>query len=318
MIIVSLSGDGDYTSIQEAINSITDKTSRMIFIKKGIYREKLHLTKSNLTFIGEDETKTIITFDDYAKKELENGTTMQTFRSYSTFIHGNHLTFMNLTFENTAGKGSEVGQAIASYVDGDCIHFKNCRFLGHQDTLFTAPLPPSPVIPGSFIGPGEHLPKIVGRHYYENCYIEGDIDFIFGGATSYFESCTVFSKDVPNYSYITAASTPSDEKYGYVFHQCKLVGSAHEQSVFLGRPWREFAHVVYLNCFLGPHIHEAGWNDWDKPHQSLKFYEFQNIGPGADRSKRVDFCKELSIKESSLYTKEQVLRDWKPYKKHPS
>lgn len=317
MIIVSLEGDGNYTSIQEAINSITNTTSRIIFIKNGIYREKLHLMKSNLTLIGEDEMKTVITFDDYAKKELEDGTTMQTFRSYSTFIHGNHLTFMNLTFENNAGKGSEVGQGIASYVDGDCIHFKNCRFIGHQDTLFTAPLPPAPVIPGSFIGPGEHLPKTVGRHYYENCYIQGDIDFIFGSATAYFEKCTLYSNSTSQYSYITAASTPSNESYGYVFHQCQLIGDANKNSVFLGRPWREFAHVVYLNCYLGPHIHEAGWDDWNKPHDSLKFYEFQNTGPGSNRYKRVTFCKELSPKQASHYTKEKILKDFKPYKKHP-
>lgn len=180
MLIVALDGSGDFQSIQAAIDSLKGKDPTTIFIKRGVYHEKLYLNHSHVTFIGEDAESTVITFDDYAKKVLADGTLLQTFRSYTMFIHGNHLTFSNLTFENKSGKGKDVGQAIALYVDGDCIHFKDCCFLGNQDTLFTAPLPSTPVIPGSFIGPGEYFPRKVGRHYYERCYLQGDIDFIFG------------------------------------------------------------------------------------------------------------------------------------------
>lgn len=313
MITVSLDGNGDFQSIQAAINALEKNKPMTILIKPGTYYEKLHLEHSNLTIIGENPKTTIITFDDYAKKRLSDQTLTQTFRSYTAFIRGNNLTFENITFKNNAGSGKEVGQAIAAYIDGDCLHFKNCHFIAHQDTLFTAPLPPSPVIPGSFVGPGEHLPRTVGRHYYEECYIQGDIDFIFGSATAYFEKCTIFSNASDGASYITAASTPANEAYGYVFHNCNLVSNAKKQSVFLGRPWRKFAHVVFLNCYLGDHIHPFGWDDWSKEHATLQFYEFQNIGPGADFSKRVDFCKLLSKDESKIYDKGNVLRDWKPY-----
>ena len=314
MLIVALDGSGDFQSIQAAIDSLKGKDPTTIFIKRGVYHEKLYLNHSHVTFIGEDAESTVITFDDYAKKVLADGTLLQTFRSYTMFIHGNHLTFSNLTFENKSGKGKDVGQAIALYVDGDCIHFKDCCFLGNQDTLFTAPLPSTPVIPGSFIGPGEYFPRKVGRHYYERCYLQGDIDFIFGGATAYFERCTIFSNAIDGLSYVTAASTPKDEAYGYVFNHCELVSDARKGSVFLGRPWRRFAHVEFLNCYLGPHIHAAGWDDWGKidSHDSIKFYEFQNFGPGAKSNQRVNFSKELSPEEAVFYKKEKVLGNWDP------
>lgn len=313
MIIVAQDGSGNFSSIQAAIDALEGTQPATIFIKRGVYYEKIHLNRSDVTFIGEDTETTIITFDDYAKKVLADGSLAQTFRSYTLFLHGDRLIFSNLTFENKAGEGKKVGQAIAVSVDGDCIHFKDCCFLGHQDTLFTAPLPPAPMIPGSFVGPLEHSPRKVGRHYYERCYLQGDIDFIFGGATAYFENCTIFSHATEGFSYITAASTPKEEHYGYVFSHCELVSDSHKESVFLGRPWREFAHVVFLNCYLGAHIHAAGWDDWGKEHQSLKFYEFQNKGPGSSSSKRVDFCKELTPQEATFYEKEKVLGNWKPY-----
>ena len=145
MITVSLDGNGDFQSIQAAINALEKNKPMTILIKPGTYYEKLHLEHSNLTIIGENPKTTIITFDDYAKKRLSDQTLTQTFRSYTAFIRGNNLTFENITFKNNAGIGKEVGQAIAAYIDGDCLHFKNCHFIAHQDTLFTAPLPPSPL-----------------------------------------------------------------------------------------------------------------------------------------------------------------------------
>ena len=135
MLIVALDGSGDFQSIQAAIDSLKGKDPTTIFIKRGVYHEKLYLNHSHVTFIGEDAESTVITFDDYAKKVLADGTLLQTFRSYTMFIHGNHLTFSNLTFENKSGKGKDVGQAIALYVDGDCIHFKDCCFLDRKSVV---------------------------------------------------------------------------------------------------------------------------------------------------------------------------------------
>lgn len=311
MIIVSKNGDGDFASIQEAINAVDSTHKQMIYIKKGIYHEKLVINKSYLTLVGESTDETILSFNDYAKKETD-GQPYGTFRSYSCLIDADHLRFANLTFTNTAGVGKEVGQAVAVYVDGDCIHFKNCHFLGHQDTLFTAPLPPTPRIPHSFVGPKEHQPRRIGRHYYESCFIKGDIDFIFGGATAYFDHCILFSNALEEDSYITAASTPKDEPYGYVFHSCQLIGDANPHSVYLGRPWREFAHVAYLNCYLGNHIKPAGWDDWgdDEHHKTVQFVEYKSQGPGAHLSSRVSYVKVID--DPTPYQRDLVLKGWNP------
>ena len=311
VIIVSQDETGDYRSIQQAIDSINESEQRMIYIKKGIYYEKLMINKSNLTFIGEESGQTILSFNDHALKEAD-GEPYGTFRSYSCFIDADHLRFTNLTFENTSGPGKKVGQAIALYVDGDCIQFKHCRFLGHQDTLFTAPLPPQPIIPNSFKGPKEHQPRRVGRHYYESCFIQGDIDFIFGGATAYFDRCVLFSNHLNENSYITAASTPKEEPYGYIFQSCQLIGNANRESVYLGRPWRPFAHVAFLNCYMGAHIIREGWDDWGKQnnHHTIQFVEYHNYGPGASLKYRAPYTK--IIDDPTHYHRDKVLGSWKP------
>lgn len=312
MIFVAQDGTGDFFTIQEAVDSISLNQTETIYIKNGIYHEKLIIEKPHLTFIGESTSKTIITFSDYAKKMWSDSEIYQTFRTYTALIGANHLTFSNLTFKNESGKGCNVGQAVALYVDGDCIHFKGCAFIAHQDTLFTAPLPPQPIIPGSFVGPREHQPRTKGRHYYQNCYIQGDIDFIFGGATAYFEKCTLVSNPLQGESYITAASTEKEDAYGYVFESCELLSNARAQSVYLGRPWRPYAHVAFLNCYMGEHIHPKGWDDWGKisSHQTVKFIEYNSLGPGSHPDKRAAFS--MIVDDPTPYERNRVLNGWQP------
>ena len=312
MIRVALDGTGDFFTIQEAVDSISDSKPETIYIKKGVYEEKLVIEKPHLTFIGEEAKETIITFSDYAKKQWNEDEIYQTFRTYTALIGANHLCFSNLTFKNEAGKGSEVGQALALYVDGDCIQFHDCYFLAHQDTLFTGPLPPAPIKPGSFVGPREHAKREVGRQYFNNCYIQGDIDFIFGSATAYFEKCTLFSHALNGHSYITAASTQKEEPYGYVFESCQLLSNATPHTVFLGRPWREYAHVAFLNCYMGHHIHPLGWDDWGKlsSHNTVQFVEYNSYGPGATPHQRASYAKVIN--HPTYYTRERVLKGWNP------
>lgn len=254
MIVAQIGSNesADYQSIQAAIDSIPEDNTQpiTIFIRSGVYNEKLHITKPFITLIGENAKNTIISYSDYAKKQFPSGQSYGTFNSYTAFIGTNDFTAKNITFENTAGIGDEVGQALAAYVDGDRIAFMDCSFLGYQDTLFTGPLPPAPVIPGSFKGPRENAPRINGRQYYENCFIKGDIDFIFGSATAFFHNCTIFSNDIGKKvnGYITAPSTAAGQAYGYVFDSCKLISNAPNETVYLGRPWRNFAKSVFINC----------------------------------------------------------------------
>ena len=312
-MIVAHDGTGDFKTIQEAINSLPkdNQTPITIFIKSGVYKEKLHLEVPFVTIKGEDAEKTILTYDDYALKIHEDGKKYGTFRSYTFFVGANDVTLENLTIENSSGDGRKVGQALALYTDGDRITVKNCRLLGYQDTLFTGPLPPAPIEPGSFVGPRENAERIAGRQYFEGCYIEGDIDFIFGSAIAYFYDCEIFSlnRNEEVNGYVTAASTDEGEAYGYVFDSCKLTSNCPSQTVYLGRPWRNYAQTVFINCEIGEHIKEEGWHDWNKPafHNNGFYAEANNTGAGATLDNRVGYSHEIKDNELAKYTREAVL-----------
>ncbi|MBV4357534.1 pectinesterase family protein [Pinibacter aurantiacus] len=290
-IIVSKDGKGDCKTVQEAINAVPDSSNSetIIYIKNGVYKEKLRLpeTKSKVHFVGESVEGTILTYDDYASKKDSTGQNIGTSGSSSFFVFGNDFTAENITFENSSGP---VGQAVAIRVTGDRAKFINCRFLGFQDTLYTQ---------------GDN-----SRQYYYKCYIEGTVDFIFGAATAVFDNCTLFAK---NGGYYTAAATPEGKKFGYVFLNCKLTGNAPNGSFLLGRPWRPFAKVVYINCFLDQQVKSEGWDNWGKvDNEKSTFYaEYKSYGPGAASDKRVVWSHQLSAQDASQYTVSNILGDWK-------
>ena len=321
MIHIAQDGSGDFTTIGDALKSLpADLNIRpTFFIHKGIYKERRTINRPYETFLGEDSAETIITYDLYARMPMDDGMKRGTFRSYSFFIDTHDFTARNITFENSAGMGKEVGQALALYADGDRLFFDNCRFLGSQDTIFTGPLPPREIEPNGFIGPKQHAPRINGRHFYKNCYIEGDIDFIFGSATAYFEGCTLFSKNTgsPINSYVTAASTPEGQDYGYVMNRCRFTSNCPPESAYLGRPWREYAKTVLINCYMDDHICKEGWHDWNKPHaHSTIFYaEYGSTGPGATMDYRPDWIHRLKEEELPHYERDMVLAGndgWNP------
>jgi pectinesterase len=300
-IVVAQDGSGEYTSIQKAFDAVTESKSTVltILIKPGVYKERLRLkpSKRRVELVGEDANKTILTYDNFASKiNPETGTNYGTTGSSSFFVEADHVTAENLTFANSAGP---VGQAVAVNITGNRVAFKNCRFLGFQDTLYTK-------------GPQDDKSK-ESLQYYENCYIEGTVDFIFGAATALFVNCELHSKE--SGGYVTAASTPEHKKYGYLFIDCKLTGEGPPASVALGRPWRPYAQVVYIDCEMDAHIIPEGWNNWGKEeNESTVFYaEYNSKGKGANQHKRVKWAKTLNEEEAKLYTKEQVLGDWVPF-----
>lgn len=313
MIHIAQDGSGDFTTITAALSSLPSnhEGETVFYIHNGIYKEQLCITTPYLTLLGESREGTILTHGFYAKMLMPDGMKRGTFRSYSCLVDTHDFTAKNLTFENNSGEGTQVGQAIAAYVDGDRIIFDNCRFLGNQDTLFTGPLPPKEIEPNGFLGPKQHSPRINGRHYYNNCYIEGTIDFIFGSATAYFEACEFYSKDIgqPINSYVTAASTPEGQPYGYVMKNCLFTGNCPPHSAYLGRPWREYAKTVLIDCFIDAHICEEGWHDWGKEaaHTTTFYAEYGSTGPGANLCKRPDWITRLAQEQLESYTKESVL-----------
>ena len=304
----------------------------VLHIGKGIYRERITVSRPFVTFQGEGDSRgdVVLVYGNYANELMLEGDKRGTFRTASVYIDAHDFTARHLTFQNDAGSGPSVGQALALYVDGDRNYFEDCAFLGHQDTLFTAPLPEKEMIPGGFKGPGEHKPRVMGRHCYRSCYIEGDVDFIFGSAVAYFEDCELFSRmrvkasdgrslsapvtpgDRLTCGYVTAASTPEASAFGYVFEHCRLTSDCPPDSVYLGRPWREYARTVFLNCYMGAHIRREGWYDWGRPHGHFYYGEYQSSGPGASPCTRAEFSHQLTREEASIYTMENVLGDWQP------
>lgn len=294
--VVAKDGSGDFFTVQEAINAVPDfrKEGRTtIYIRKGVYKEKLIIpaSKINVSLIGAEGA--VISGDDYASKPNRFGENMSTSGSASCYIYAPDLICENLTFENTAGR---VGQAVACFVAGDRVIFRNCRFLGNQDTLYNF---------------GKHC-----RQYFEDCYIEGTVDFIFGSSTAVFNRCIVHSLSK---GYLTAPSTPQDEAYGYVFIDCRLTAADGVEKVYLARPWRPYAKSVFIHCEMGGHILPVGWHNWNKKdaEKTIFFAEYENTGAGAATKKeRAKFGHQLMNLKG--YSIEEILAGedgWNPLAK---
>ena len=284
-LLVAADGTGQFKSVQQAIMAVPSGSATnpvVIHIKPGVYRELIYVQreKSYFKLIGDDATNTILTFGLYAGMTNLDGKPLGTFKTPSATIDADNFTAENVTFENSAGP---IGQALAIRVDGDRAVFRHCRFLGWQDTIL--------------------LNR--GRQYFEDCYIAGHVDFIFGAATAWFEKCGIYCL---RSGYITAASTPDDQPFGFVFSHCRINGAPGVRT-YLGRPWRLYASVTFLNCELSDVVRPEGWFDWKKPeaHQTARYAEFNSTGPGADPQARVDWARQLTKAEAQKITVETVL-----------
>lgn len=312
MITVAKDNSGDFDSIQKAVDSVSDNNRETIFIKKGIYKERIEIRKNNITLIGEDTDETIITEGFYARMIMPDGSKRGTFRSYTFLVYADNFSASNITFENSAGFGNNVGQAIAVYAEGDSITFKHCKILGHQDTLFTGPLPLKEKQPGGFTGPTIDGERKLVHQLYEDCFICGEIDFIFGSATAYFKNCTLFAlnRNEPINSYYTAPSTYEGQAFGYVFDNCTFTGNCPPKSVALSRPWRIHAKVVLLNCEYSDQIIDEGFTDWNKPesHETVYYAEYNGHGDGYKPKKRAAYVHQLDEAQAARYTLENVMK----------
>lgn len=240
-------------------------------------------------------------------------------KSHTMLVNSDRFTCRNMTIANSSGFGSAVGQAVAVYAEGDGILFENCRILGHQDTLFTGPLPIKEIEKGGFRGPTEFSPRAAGRQLYRRCYIEGEVDFIFGSAHAAFEECELFSLNCGNEinGYVTAASTYQGDEYGYIFRNCRFTSDCPSGTVFLGRPWRNYAKTVLLGCELGAHINPLAFHDWGKTeaHNTVIYGMYDCYGEGFHPNELAPFVKLLTDEEAKrqlLYFNEITAAFHKP------
>lgn len=309
-VIVAADGSGDFTTVQAAIDAAPTGRSApfIIFIRNGVYKEKITVpsNKPFLQLIGESVANTILTYDDYSGKAMPGGGVFGTANSASVIINATDFTAINITFENTTG---DAPQALAVNVNADRAAFKNCRFLGGQDTLLTN-------------GAGN-------RQYFNNCYIDGVVDFIFGNAVAVFDSCVVYAKtrkDGLTGSYITAANTPDGQAYGYVFRNPILPSNRGTTQYVLGRPWqnstgaspRSYPKVVFLNATMGQNIVKPeGWAVWDAGTvtSSIYYAEYKSKkfnGNPVNVSQRVPWSFQLTDQEADEYTNETLFGNWDP------
>ena len=296
-LFVARDGTGEFRNVAEAVEVCRAfmEYHKVIFVKKGTYKEKLVIPQwlTNIEICGEDRDQTIITWDDHANIFLpEIGKGMGTFRTYTLKIQGSRITLKNITIENNSAR---LGQAVALHTEGDRLTFVNCRFQGHQDTTYTG--------------------NAKCRHYFRDCYIEGTTDFIFGPSTAWFENCDIFCKAD---SYITAASTPQDVPYGYIFNNCHITAAEGVGKVYLGRPWRDYGYTLFMNCDLPAQIRAEGWHQW-RPEavKTARYMEYNNRGEGADTTQRVAWSRQLTKKEAQQITLERVFTisdTWMPAK----
>jgi pectinesterase len=292
-LFVAADGRAPFSSVQSAIMAVpagSRKNPVIIHIAPGIYKELIYVQREKRFFklVGDNPTNTVLIFNLYAGITNAEGKPIGTFKTPSTTIDADDFTAENVTFANDAGP---VGQALAIRVDGDRASFRNCRFLGWQDTIL--------------------LNR--GRQYFENCYVCGHVDFIFGAATAWFENCEIHAR---RDGYLTAASTPVDVPFGFAFSNCKITGEPGVKTA-LGRPWRIYASTIYLNCEMSDVVRPEGWNDWKKPeaHTTTRYAEFNSTGDGASPTNRPDWIKQLKKSEAQKITVDTVLGgadNWNP------
>ncbi len=296
-IVVAKDGSGDFTSIQRAIESCKSFPYERItvYIKNGTYHEKVRIPEWNtkISLIGQSKDSTIIAYADYFNK-INKGPN-STFYTATLTVEGTDFHAENLTIKNNSGP---IGQAMALTVNADRCSFKNCRFIGNQDTIYLT---------------GENA-----RYYFNDCYIEGTTDFIFGQATALFEKCLIMCKDN---SYITAASTSKSAEFGFVFNECQITAASNVTEVFLGRPWRKYAQTVFINCKMGDFIRPEGWNNWNNSENEKTVYyaEYHSRGQGATPTARAKWSHQLTDKQVREYTIENIfkgiVKDWNPTEK---
>ena len=318
MYIIAKDGTGDFTSLQQAVDFVPGggQAPTILLVRPGVYEERVVVNKDNLRIIGEDRDRTVITARGCAKDLYPDGTEKGTFLSATFLVAGDNVEVENLTIRNDAGDGRQVGQAVAVYAAGDRGVWRNVRMIAHQDTLFCGPVQQTvldEIAPrrcrAEFAEAVNEPAHTQGRQYFEDCFIQGDVDFIFGSYRCWFERCTLFMN--ARGGYYTAANTPEDQPHGFVFRNCKLTGECEAGKALLGRPWRRFARTVFLDCEMDECVAPQGFCDWDDIRVVTgRMGEYGTTGARADQSARHPAQKRITAEEAEGITLQEVLGGW--------
>lgn len=293
----------------ESINEILKKMKDgdTLFLKNGVYKEKVVILLNNITLEGESKNGVIITNHDWFTKIMPDFNECNTFRTYTLLAAGLNITLKTLTIENSSVPSSRYGQAVALYAEGDGFKASNVILKSAQDTLFTGPLSTDLIERHQGFLPEYQLRGKKSRQIYENCDIYGDVDFIFGAAQALFINCNIISinrdyKDGID-GYISAPSTYKEDKYGYLFYKCNLIKEDGVTNVFLSRPWRDYGSAAFIECNMEDHINPLGFNPWGNTgrDKTARFYEYNEK---ADLSKRVKWANILNKDEVSSLVNE--------------
>jgi polygalacturonase len=293
-VTVAANGTGDYATVQEGIDALSASGGTLL-IKPGTYREVVHIAKPHVRMQGIDSDASKVVIVNSNSAYSSGGT----FHSATVFVTGDDFFAANVTFQNDYSQGhglhAQGSQAIALSIRADRAIFRNVRFLGAQDTLFAA----------SRSCETDTGPCIPARQYFSNCYIEGNVDFIFGDSLAFFDHCRIHAL-AHERVYVTAQSKRyPQQQSGYVFDHCKVTADARVGSLFLGRPWRPYATVVFLNSELDEKLDPAGWAEWhagETTRLETAFYaEHKSYGPGGSPAKREHLSRQLSDAEARSY-----------------
>jgi pectinesterase len=290
--IVDASGNGDFTTVAAAIAAAPNNatTEHLIFVRNGIYTEKIEIpsAKTHLTLVGEHMDKTIIQYGDHnGSGKLYDGiltssigTAIGTFTSHTLLAQPDDFILANMTIKNSAGP---VGQAVALNLGGDRNYVYRCRVLGHQDTFFSGN---------------------IGRMFFKETYVEGNVDFIFGGGVVWFQDCLIVSNR--GSSQITAASTGASLSYGYVFNECQILGLDGITGIGLGRPWKDYCKTVFMNSYMGKQMGPDGWSPWNVSSDKVFYAVYNNSGPGSGFTNYPDWAFKLTEAQALEYTIEKA------------
>ncbi|KAF4371876.1 probable pectinesterase 53 [Cannabis sativa] len=276
---------GAFTSIQKAVDSIplVNECRVVISLSAGIYREKVEIPKTMayITLEGDSVENTIIEWDDTADRLGQSGKPLGTFGSATFAVNSPYFIAKNVTFKNRAPSppsGALGKQAVALRISADTAAFISCNFIGTQDTLY------------------DHI----GRHYFENCYIEGSVDFIFGNGLSLYRDCHLHATSNKCGALTAQKRENMLQETGFSFVNSKVTGSG---ALYLGRAWGTFSRVVFAYTYMDNIINPRGWYDWgDKNRDMTVFYgQYKCMGPGAEYGGRVSWSRELTPQEAQPF-----------------